>query len=44
MLGGPDGRTLFTCSAESSVREECRAKASARIEVARVEVPHAGLP
>ena len=44
MLGGPDGKTLFLCSAESSVRDECRAKATARIEIARAEVPHAGLP
>jgi sugar lactone lactonase YvrE len=44
MLGGPDGRTLFVCSAESTDPAECVAKRSARIEIARVDAPHAGLP
>lgn len=44
MLGGPDGRDLFICTAASTAREECRAKPSAHIETVRVDVPHAGLP
>jgi sugar lactone lactonase YvrE len=44
MLGGPDGRTLFVCSADSTEPDACRASRSARIEIARVDVPHAGLP
>jgi sugar lactone lactonase YvrE len=44
MLGGPDRRTLFVCTAESSDRDETRARASGRIEFAGVEVPGTGLP
>jgi sugar lactone lactonase YvrE len=44
MLGGPDRRTLFVCTAESSSRDETLAKKSGRIETVRVDVPGAGLP
>jgi sugar lactone lactonase YvrE len=44
MLGGEDRRTLFVCTAAISDPEQCRAEATGRIEVARVEVPGAGLP
>lgn len=44
MLGGPDGRTLFVCTAATSDPEAAAAERSGRIETARVDVPHAGLP
>ncbi len=44
MLGGVDGRTLFICTAETSNPEECRQKASGRIEIVEVEVRRAALP
>lgn len=44
MLGGPDRRTLFVATAESSNPDEVKAKKSGRIEIVRVEVPGAGLP
>jgi sugar lactone lactonase YvrE len=44
MLGGPDGRTLFILTAETFDDAEARAKASGHIEMARVDVPGAGLP
>jgi sugar lactone lactonase YvrE len=44
MLGGPDRRTLFICTAESDNPDEARRKASGMIEIVRVEVPGAGLP
>lgn len=44
MLGGPDGRTLHICTAESSDPETCVANRSGRIEIVEVDVPHAGLP
>ena len=44
MLGGPERRTLFICTAESSNPEECRAKLGGRIETLEVEVSGAGLP
>jgi sugar lactone lactonase YvrE len=44
MLGGPDRRTLFVLSSESIRADECVAKRSARVELARVDVPGAGLP
>ena len=44
MLGGADGRSLFVCTSKSAVANECRAAANASIEVARVDVPSAGLP
>jgi len=44
MLGGADGRTLFVATAESYLPDECRARATGRIEVVEVDVPGAGLP
>ena len=44
MLGGADGRTLFVCTAGSSVAVHAAAAPTGRIEVARVSTPHAGLP
>lgn len=44
MLGGPDRRTLFVLTSETSDPSEARAKASGRIEIVQVEVPGAGLP
>lgn len=45
MLGGPDGRDLFAMTAPPTiVPEELSATPGARIESARVEVGHAGLP
>ncbi|GAB4325330.1 MAG: SMP-30/gluconolactonase/LRE family protein [Dehalococcoidia bacterium] len=43
MLGGEDGRTLFICTCAGS-GESVAAQRAGRIEVARVEVPHAGWP
>lgn len=44
MLGGPEGRHLFVCTAEGFDPEAARAARAGRIEVTEVEVPHAGLP
>lgn len=44
MLGGPERRHLFVCTAKSSERETCRADRAGCIEVVEVEVPGAGLP
>ena len=44
MLGGPERRTLFVCTAEASEPEKARANPTGRIEIAEVEVPGAGLP
>jgi sugar lactone lactonase YvrE len=44
MLGGPDRRTLFVLSAESIRADEATEKRSARVEIARVDVPGAGFP
>jgi len=44
MLGGPDRRTLFVCTAESDNPDKIRAKASGMIETMKVDVPGAGLP
>jgi len=44
MLGGPKRTTLFVCTSESLMAEDCRAKRSGRIEVTEVAVPGAGLP
>lgn len=43
MLGGEDGRTLFVCTAPSINPAEHDGP-SGRIELAPVDVPHAGLP
>ena len=44
MLGGPDGRTLFALTADSFRAAEALASRSARVEIARVDVPGAGFP
>lgn len=44
MLGGPDRRTLFVCTAESDNPDKILVKASGRIETVQVDVPGAGLP
>jgi sugar lactone lactonase YvrE len=44
MLGGSDGCTLFVCTAESAVPDECRAKLCGSIETVRVEASRTGLP
>jgi sugar lactone lactonase YvrE len=44
MLGGPDRRTLFVLTSESTDPDECRKKRSARIQAVDVESPGAGLP
>lgn len=44
MLGGPERRHLFICTAIDSLPETCRKTRSGRIEVVEVEVPGAGLP
>ena len=38
-LGGPDGTTLFACSAPTSHRTRAAASRSGRIEIAEVDVP-----
>ena len=43
MLGGPDRRTLFICTAAASDPRETETR-TGRIETVRVEVPGAGLP
>jgi sugar lactone lactonase YvrE len=44
MLGGPERRHLFVCTAADSSPEKCTASRSGRIEFALVDVPGAGLP
>jgi len=44
MLGGPDRRTLFICTANDSNPARCREAHSGRIEIVEVEVPGAGWP
>ena len=44
MLGGPQRRHLFVCTAGSSEPEACAKNRDGRIEVVEVEVPGAGLP
>jgi sugar lactone lactonase YvrE len=44
MLGGPDRRDLYICTARHYLPERTRALRSGRIEVVRVSVPGAGLP
>ena len=44
MLGGPERRTLFILTAETSNPDEARAKKSGRVETVAVDVPSAGLP
>jgi sugar lactone lactonase YvrE len=44
MLGGADGKTLFICTAQSPVPDDCRNNPGACIEVVDVSAPRAGLP
>jgi sugar lactone lactonase YvrE len=44
MLGGPQRRHLFLCTALTHDPDKCRETRSGRIEVVEVEVPGAGLP
>ncbi|MGH9088644.1 MAG: SMP-30/gluconolactonase/LRE family protein [Acidimicrobiales bacterium] len=44
MLGGPERRTLFCCTAPTSQSTEASAARNGRLEQADVEVPGAGLP
>ena len=44
MLGGPDRRTLYICTAPTHIPDECRAQRAGRIEMVEVDVPGAGLP
>lgn len=44
MLGGPERKTLFVLTAESSSNEESAKNATGRIEIVDVAVPGAGLP
>ena len=44
MLGGPDRKTLFICTAEDSDPVKCVASRSGRIEYVQVDVAGAGLP
>jgi sugar lactone lactonase YvrE len=44
MLGGADGRTLFMCTSRPAGPDEADGKPRGRIEIARVDVAHAGRP
>jgi sugar lactone lactonase YvrE len=44
MLGGPQRRHLFVCTASAMAPEVCRAQRPGRIEVAEVDVAGAGFP
>jgi sugar lactone lactonase YvrE len=44
VLGGEDRRTLFLCTAETSLEELHEGKSKGRIETVRVDVPGAGIP
>ena len=44
MLGGPERRTLFLCTAATTDPDACREQRSGAIEIVEVEVPGAGLP
>ena len=44
ILGGPDRRDLYICTARSYVPSETRAQRAGKIEVVRVTIPGAGLP
>jgi len=44
MLGGPDRRDLYVCTAGSSQPDVCKQERDGRIEVVRVEVAGTGLP
>ena len=44
MLGGDDRKTLYVCTSETTDPDEATRIRSGRIELARVDVPGAGLP
>ena len=44
MLGGPDRRTLFVCTAGSHVHNEVDTAPNGKIEIVEVEIPGTGLP
>ncbi|KAA0234564.1 MAG: 6-deoxy-6-sulfogluconolactonase [Acidimicrobiales bacterium] len=44
MLGGPDGRTLFVCTASTTHPDQSVEMKSGKIQAIEVAVPHAGLP
>jgi sugar lactone lactonase YvrE len=44
VLGGPDRRTLFVCTAPTHLPDEARAAHQGRIETVSVPVPGAGIP
>jgi sugar lactone lactonase YvrE len=44
MLGGPERKHLFVCTAGSSEPAACAKNRDGRIEVVEVEVPGVGLP
>jgi sugar lactone lactonase YvrE len=44
VLGGPDRRTLFCLSAQTSPEEMRQRKSSSRIDVVEVDIPGAGVP
>jgi len=44
MLGGPERKHLFVCTAADSNPTKCRSERSGRIEVVEVKIPGAGLP
>jgi sugar lactone lactonase YvrE len=44
MLGGPDRRDLYICTATTFAPERTKTERAGRIEFARVDVPGAGLP
>ena len=44
MLGGPERRTLFVCTAGSSDPDEACAESNGKIEIIDVEIPGAGRP
>jgi sugar lactone lactonase YvrE len=44
VLGGPDRRTLFCLSADTSPEELRQRKSAARIDIIEVETPGAGYP
>jgi sugar lactone lactonase YvrE len=44
MLGGPDGTTLFVLTCASSGPDECRARATGRVQITTAPAARAGLP
>jgi sugar lactone lactonase YvrE len=44
MLGGADRRTLFICTADSTVPDDCIANHTASLLATEVETPGAGYP